>query len=152
LTVTLFTLLAASGIGSSVSSRWLKSRPFPGVAFSLVAVIGIGLVYTLFLSEWVHSLIGAPLPMRVGTSIALTAPIGLAMGMPMPIGISLLRKHSDSLVLWAWGINGFASVVAPVIAMLGAHLFGYRSVFGMGVVFYLFALLSLVQSRSRNLA
>ena len=45
---------------------------------------------------------------------------------------------------WAWGINGFFSVISTILATLFAILFGFRVVFILAVLCYLGAgLLSL---------
>ena len=40
---------------------------------------------------------------------------------------------------WAWGINGCASVVSPVMASIVSVEFGFRIVILMAVLFYGFA-------------
>jgi hypothetical protein len=40
--------------------------------------------------------------------MATIAPIAFIMGMPFPTGMRLAAKESNSLVSWAWAINGGA--------------------------------------------
>ena len=65
--------------------------------------------------------------MRVALTLAALAPVGLLMGMPMPVG---LRRTSD--VAWAWGINGTAGVLASVFAVVLAVVAGFSAAFGRG--------------------
>jgi hypothetical protein len=44
-----------------------------------------------------------------------------------------------SLVPWAWGVNGCASVIAAVLAGLLAMSFGARSLLVLGVLAYVLA-------------
>ena len=78
-----------------------------------------------------------PLPdaLKILLSIALIAPLAFAMGMPFPLGLARTAEGAPSLVPWAWGVNGCASVVAAILAtMLAIHL-------GFGVVVVLAVLL-----------
>lgn len=47
---------------------------------------------------------------RIGLSIGLIAPLALVMGMPFPLGLASVAAKAESLLPWAWAINGFASV------------------------------------------
>jgi hypothetical protein len=65
----------------------------------------------------------------------LIAPLGLLMGMPMPLGISMLNRMQPELIPWMWGINGATSVVASVLAMVVSLNIGLRGTLlvGMGI-------------------
>jgi hypothetical protein len=64
------------------------------------------------------------------------------MGMPFAMGLSELGRHSESLIPWAWGVNGCASVISAVAATLVAIHFGFTVVMIMALLFYLAAYLS----------
>jgi len=59
------------------------------------------------------------------------------MGMPFPLGLVALAEGAEDLVPWAWGINGFASVVAAILATLLAIHFGFRAVVLLAAALYL---------------
>jgi hypothetical protein len=61
------------------------------------------------------------------------------MGMPFPLGLMRLAHSAPAFVPWAWGINGFASVLSAVLATLLAIQFGFTAVIGTALVFYLLA-------------
>jgi hypothetical protein len=61
------------------------------------------------------------------------------MGIPIPVGLAFLAKESPSLIPWAWGINGCASVISAILATLIAIDFGFTVVTILALVFYLLA-------------
>lgn len=137
MTMVLFTLLLFSGIGSALSSRisiWLALGVLCVLLFSYPALLPAIFDRTL----------GTPLPLRIGLSVLVLAPLGLCMGMPFPAGIQWIGKqisHGGSgnipLVPWVWAVNGTASVVAAVLAALLALTFGHGLVFLVGACCYL---------------
>ena len=42
------------------------------------------------------------------------------MGLPFPLGLTRLAREAPAFVPWAWGLNGCASVVAAIAALLVA--------------------------------
>jgi hypothetical protein len=70
---------------------------------------------------------------------ALIAPLGLAMGMPFPLGLASLGASRPALVPWAWAVNGFASVVAAVLATVLAIHWGFTAVVILAALLYLLA-------------
>jgi len=48
--------------------------------------------------------------------------------MPFPIGLKRLTDGAADFIPWAWGINGFASVVSAALATLLAIEFGFTVV------------------------
>ena len=55
------------------------------------------------------------------------------MGAPFPL---VLRELEPPLVPWAWGINGCASVVSPVLATLLAVHVGFTVVLWLAIALY----------------
>jgi hypothetical protein len=82
-------------------------------------------------------------------SLALIAPLGFFMGMPFPLGLARLSQQAPGFVPWAWGINGFASVVSAVLATLLAIEFGFNVVIVTALVLYAVAAWDEAASRSR---
>jgi len=141
LAVVLFSLLVASGLGSLLSGRVealrrALGRLLPGVA-------GLVLLYILVLPPVFYGLVHLEAPWRVGITVALLAPLGLVLGMPMPLGIRLLAERSPGLVPWAWGLNGAASVLGSVGAVALAMVAGFDATLLVGAGFYLLALTGL---------
>lgn len=108
------TFLIGSGIGSFTAPERFDRRRVIQI-FGLVAA-GFALAATVL---WGASdtLWRAPGWVRGGVIVAALLPLAFAMGRPMPWGLRRLGEHPN-LIPWAWGINGFASVLAPLLAQL----------------------------------
>jgi hypothetical protein len=63
------------------------------------------------------------------------------MGMPFPIGISLIRDEENSYVPVAWALNAFFSVIGTVITIILAMTLGFKMVFILSGIFYLIAMI-----------
>jgi hypothetical protein len=148
--VVLFSLLTFSGLGSFLSGRLLaispqSSRQEEGgekdprqLQRWVIPLLGVlTLVYIFALPPLFRWLLGMDLTYRVAFSILLLAPLGLSMGMPFPLGIRLVDRVNPALVPWAWGVNGFGSVVGSILAMVIAQSYGFALVMGLAVVIYL---------------
>jgi hypothetical protein len=54
-------------------------------------------------------------------------------------GVAALAQRAPPLVPWAWGINGFASVAATLLATLLAFHCGYALALMLAALLYVFA-------------
>ncbi len=55
--------------------------------------------------------------------------------------MSLILPAEKRFVSFAWGVNGFFSVIGKVSAIILAMMFGFRAVFITGAVIYLLAMI-----------
>jgi predicted membrane-bound spermidine synthase len=136
LAVVLATLLAASGIGSSLSEHFearLGARFISVVVGALAAVL---LVYGFGLSPLFHALLGQPLGLRIALAALLVFQPGLLMGMLLPAGVRAARSISADLVPWGWGLNGATSVMGSILAMFAAMNYGFTAVLFAGLFVY----------------
>lgn len=69
----------------------------------------------------------------------LIAPLAIPMGVPFPAALSSLAGKDDPLIPWAWGINGFLSVIGASAAVLIAIGRGFRSVVFTALALYILA-------------
>ena len=136
LVVVLAGFLLFAGIGSYLSARRGAgdsiTRPVLGIAVLATA-------YALLSPYLTAALIGAPSVVKIGAAFALIAPLATLMGMPFPRALTRLNAVSPSLLPWAWGINGCASVIGAVLATLVAIHHGHTVVTLSGVVLYVLA-------------
>jgi hypothetical protein len=72
-------------------------------------------------------------------AVGLLAPLAFAMGIPFPVGLRAFGARSQTLIPWAWGINGCASVISAVGAPLVAVEFGYSGLLGAALAAYVAA-------------
>ena len=84
-------------------------------------------------------LIGTADFLRILLSVFLVAPLAFFMGMPFPLGLRRVAADAPDFVPWAWGINGFASVVSAVLATLLAIHFGFTAVIVLALLLYIAA-------------
>jgi hypothetical protein len=140
LAVVLFSLLGFSGIGSLLSGRFPESRLRSVLPAVLVALVALVVLYVLGLSPLFHALVQLSRPYRIAISVALLAPLGLVMGMPMPIGVRMLARESPDLVPWAWGVNGAASVMGSAAALAIALVAGFNQAMLVAAALYLAAI------------
>jgi len=144
LTVILFALLLSSGLGSrftqGVEGERLARAGAARLGLLLLGLAAFGLLtpYVVATQE------GATTPVRIGLAIALLFPLGLLLGAPFPLGLKLAAAHSPQATPWLWGINGAASVLASVLAVVVALYAGITASFWTGVGCYALALLSFV--------
>lgn len=136
LTVVLFAILLFSGLGSALSPR--LSLPH-----ALAALIALIAVYPFVVSLLLRVVLGAPLAARTVIAAAALAPLGLAMGVPFAAGLALVERWRPGLTAWAWAINGSASVVSAVLAVVLAMSWGFAAVLWLGGGAYGLALASI---------
>jgi spermidine synthase len=139
--VTLFSILIFTGLGSSLSGKWLDGGR------SRVRAIPLGIL--LMLVAWVA--LGTPIvDMFIGTSIAvrsvvagvLIAPVALLLGVPFAHGVRLLSKTNPHFVPWAWAVNGSATVVGSVATVIVSMNFGFNAVLLCAAAIYAVAFLA----------
>ena len=142
LTVVLFSLLTYSGIGSLLSGR-MRRPPEQRLLPLLACLTAVSLSYLAVLPPLFHAFLGSPFALRVFIASAVLVPLGLVMGMFFPSGIHIVRRANLNFVPWAWGINGCASVVATVLAVMLAMSYGFRVVTLLALASYLAGVLGM---------
>jgi hypothetical protein len=138
LSVVLFALLLWTGLGSLLAGRVRDARRALTVALAvaclLIAASAFGLLPLL------AALIDLPFPARVAITVVLLAPVGIPLGMAMPLGLNRLAGLYPRGVAWAWGVNGIASVVASAGAITVAIVAGFPAATLVSFACYLGAL------------
>jgi hypothetical protein len=135
----LFTLLISSGAGSLLSSRIVKNN-MKNLVFVIGGIAGLGILYFLFLPPIIYSTIAEPIQVKAAVSIAILAPIGFLMGMPLPTGMRLLKVHRPNYIPWMWAVNGAFSVLGAVLAIALGIMYGSSLAMILGILIYLIAL------------
>jgi len=154
LAAVLSSLLLSTGIGALISERLKRTalRRNAGFVFAtLVVLLLIAFVGAEPVADW---LTGFPVAIRTAGLVLAIAPLGLALGCPLPLGMATLGDDEESrgMVAWSWGINGLFGVAGSGVAVYLAIYFGLRMAFLAGVVCYLVAaaIFLLVLSRGRT--
>ncbi|MBN2452412.1 MAG: hypothetical protein JXR77_18645 [Lentisphaeria bacterium] len=118
-------LLVSAGIGS-LSAGHSRQGPEASARRTGWCVVGCACAGAAFLGPWLSLTVSRPLGWRLAIAAGTVIGPGFLLGRMLPLGLSLLRRRREALVPWAWGVNGFASVVATLGApLVGIHI-GFR--------------------------
>lgn len=129
LTVTLASILVFTGIGALLSRRLVGRPGVMPVLFGVLFVIT--LFYEFGLDDLTDSLLDRSLFVRIVVALLVLAPLGLCLGVFMPLGLGLVAKLSplsDEYIAWSWAVNGFFSVIGSVLTTILSMSFGFNAV------------------------
>jgi spermidine synthase len=136
LTVTLFSILLGTGIGSLAGRRVPDERLSRFTLRAIGGVIAAALVGALFLPRLIDLAIPWPLPIRVLVAAAALVPLGVLLGTALPGGMRLMSRHHADVVAWGWGINGAFSVIGATLAVFIAMNWGFMVALLAGAAVY----------------
>jgi hypothetical protein len=155
LTVTLAAILVSTGIGALLSRRFAEdpNRAMP----LLLSALAVLTAFYLFALPRILTgpLLSTGLAVRVLVAIVVLTPLGLCLGMFMPLGlgrVAALTEHNEEYVAWAWAVNGFFSVVGSVLTTILSMAVGFRVVQFAALLVYAVAAIafSRLPSESRD--
>jgi hypothetical protein len=136
LSVVLFSLILATGLGSLVSER-LRLDTLPRLGGWAAATA----FYLWALPAWMPGALlefdAANLLVRAGFCVLVLAPAGFLMGFFFPTGMRLAARIDTGPTPWFWGINGAAGVLAASLAVLTSLAFGIDTTLRVGALCYL---------------
>lgn len=136
LTVTLFSLLMGTGLGSLVSRRVDPTRVKQVTVRALVGIVVVTVLAVFALPAIIDAAIPASLELRVVLAASLLLPLGVLLGMALPGGMRLLSATRQDIVAWGWGINGAFSVVGATLAVFIAMNWGFSVTLLTGAAVY----------------
>jgi len=141
ITVVLSAFLLSAGAGSHFSKK-LSQSPAKSLIMLPVAVISVvSICYSLGFDSITVFLLETGNFTRYVFSVLLIAPLGFCMGMPFPMALARISQSTPALIPWAWGINGCASVISAILAILIAMQFGFTALVFLAIVLYCVAAL-----------
>jgi hypothetical protein len=141
LTVTLFSLLLGTGLGSFLSRVVDEARVRRVTMLALIAIVLLTLV-TRFAVPWlVDAAIPWPLGVRIAAAVVILVPVGVLLGMALPGGMRLLAARRPEIAPWGWGMNGAFSVVGATLAVFIAMNWGFSTTFLAAAAVYTIAAL-----------
>ena len=145
-TAIIFSFLFFSGLGSRYSQRFtLKAifylqRIIPAICILLV-------LYQRLIPVIFQHTMAFPIPIRFVLTSCLIAPLAFLMGMPFPLGISIVAGRKENMIPWVWATNNFCSILASVSAVIIALSFGFQTVGYLAAGIYLAGLVGIVWGR-----
>lgn len=141
----IFSMLLFSSLGSLYSQRFRVKK-----LRSIILIIFIFLIiYLLLLSYIIDLFISLNLILKIILTLIIIAPLGFVMGFPFPMGMRAIKKE---LIPWAWGVNGSASVLSPILAILFALFIGYNFVLFIAGLIYLMGIVFIIPKPFRSKA
>ena len=151
LTVIIFSMLVASGLGSYFS-RKIIAGSIARLRWILIGVTILVTILAFLAAPLTTALVSLPLTLKVLLTALVIAPPAFLMGMPFPTGLARLESMHHASVRWAWSLNAAASVLGSACAICLAIYIGLRLTVVIGGVCYIGALLVIQFSRARKLA
>jgi hypothetical protein len=141
ITITLFSMLFITGIGSLISARWFTNptRKAWIVPWCLAAFLGAFIALSPVLVE---RLIVLPTAARFLLTVVMLVPIGLLLGMPFAFGVRLLNLYNPHIVPWAWAVNACMTVIGSILTVILSMNFGFNVVLFAAIVTYFVTFLS----------
>jgi hypothetical protein len=146
LTVTLFSLLLGTGLGSAWSRKFDEASLRRSGAVGILIVAAIAILFILVATPVVNWAIPFSRGARMMVAVAMLVPIGVALGIPMPTGMRLLSARAPMMLAWAWGMNGALSVLGATLAIFIAMNWGFRITLITASGVYLVGLVALLSA------
>ena len=137
LTVTLFSLLLGTGIGSLISRRVPDDDVTRVTTRAIAAIVAVAVAAPFVLPWLIDLAIPWSLPLRIAAAVAMLVPLGVLLGMPLPGGMRLLSAGRPEIVPWGWGMNGAFSVIGATLAVFIAMNWGFSVTLVAAALVYL---------------
>ena len=149
LTVTLFSLLLGTGLGSFISGAVRAERVGRFTVRALLVASAAAALAAFALAGFVDSIIAWPLAARIAAAAAVLIPLGIVLGTALPGGMRLLHRANSDIVAWAWGMNGAFSVIGATLAIFVAMNWGFTATSLLAALVYLSAA-AILHARARG--
>ena len=140
--VVLTGFLAFAGVGSAFAPRfesWAARHRLRAIDGAIFGIVLVTTLYLALLPPVFEALIALPDAARIPVALVLLAPLAFFLGMPLPLGLARTASQLPGFVPWAWGLNGFASVLSAALATLLAIELGFNAVMALALVLYVLA-------------
>ena len=132
-------VLVFAGCGS-LSVRHVRSKSLWVAATCVCAWVLVQALLGERLFAWA---LGWPLAGRLALAVVMVGTLSFFLGWPFPVGLRETSLRYPSLVPWAWGINGCASVIGAVLGKMISMSAGLRMTMMAAALLYLFSALVL---------
>lgn len=124
LAVIISSILLGCGCGAAFSHKIDDPKKLAPIC----TVLGVGIiVFSLGVGPFIRYTIGHPVGIRAILVVLYLFPVCFFLGMPFPLGLRLVKGTGE--IPWLWGINGVASVLGSVLAVILAMVWGFNWVF-----------------------
>ncbi len=149
ITTILVALLLGAGLGS-ISTEKLGAKNARRTLSIAIPAIALAVLAETFISPLVFkTFLGLPFAGRIAVATLMLLPLGFLMGMPFALGLKLISEIDCSdeertqLTAWAWGMNGYFTVIGSASTVFIALFFGFKAALFSGIAVYLLGLLAI---------
>jgi len=125
--------------GGEGRCRWVVRVRHPALALAVAGIVAAAVLHLVAAPSLFRWLMPLPDTLKIAVSLVLIAPLAFFMGLPFPLALVRVAAARPGLVPWAWGINGCASVLSAILAILLAMSLGFSAVLLIAIGLYLVA-------------
>lgn len=149
ITTVLVALLAGAGVGSIFATKLFNGNPKRSLKLVLPAVVLSVCAETVLSPIIFDSFLYQDFGMRIAIASMILLPLGFVMGMPFSLGLRLISDTTpdpierQSISAWAWGMNGYFTVIGSASTVFIAVLFGFKMALSLAVLAYVIGLLAI---------
>jgi predicted membrane-bound spermidine synthase len=136
LSVSLFSLILASGLGSLASDRLKLDVRGKLLTWALLVVAYLAVLSQILPLIFQHTTDQQRL-VRIAISIAVIMPLGFLLGFAFPTGMRLVGTVDSQPTPWFWGINGATGVLASVLGVMFSMAMGINVTMLLAALCYL---------------
>ena len=147
--IVLAALLLFTGWGSWISGKFTLNA-YRTLRISITSLSVLLLLASFFLPPLLRQAIALPMTGRILLAVLLIMPLGILLGMPFPSGIHLISQQSPVLIPWAWGVNGFFTVIGSVAALILSMMIGFQAVLWIAMVIYMISMFFIGKPNLQN--
>jgi spermidine synthase len=151
LSVCLFSLILASGLGSMASDK-MKLDTRGKLAVWACFVVGYLVAMAEFMPVVFEHTTDQERMVRIVISVAAILPLGFLLGFAFPTGMRLVEAIDAQPTPWFWGINGATGVLASVLGVMFSMALGINVTMLLAALCYLLIIptgISLLEMRAR---
>ncbi len=145
--VILSSLLIFSGIGSLLAGNFTDTSMQKRLGFVLIILCALLTCSIYSLPYMFDRFLGMPGIVKIILTLCAIAPLGICMGMALPVGIRLVEKDGPTIIPWVWAVNGACSVLGSVVAWGVSLNFGFNATLWAAAAVYLGACLIMCARR-----
>jgi hypothetical protein len=143
--VSIGTLLVFSALGSLFSKKILilfgEKVLFAILMFALPLMI---LVYAVLLPHFTAACAGTGFGLKLFLTALFVFPLGFLAGLLFPASLIIVGEKKSSFVPLAFGTEGVSSVLATVLSVIIAMVYGFKFVFVLAAFCYFFAVAAML--------
>src|SRR5215472_2266411 len=125
--------------GGDERCRWVVRVRHPALVLAVAGIVAATVLHLVAAPSLFRWLMPLPDTLKIAVSLVLIAPLAFFMGLPFPLALARVAAARPGLVPWAWGINGCASVLSAILAILLAMSLGFSAVLLIAIGLYLVA-------------